>query len=365
MRSSRLRCIRIEPIKLFASHGGIARPRRPCGKNGRQRPIRALLGFVQAQTNTTLDEPDAVDYIKRSFADLVAKETSLEERIRAQVNYLRQSFYQNLLSGLIVSDRQAEERAGQLDIEIGGSGYSVILLGQGSPVTEGDPVGSFESKLLRTYIDQAIQEHREEIKGRAIEYQYDRVAVLLTYDEGAAKKDQKEIYSYTEIQENSLVSAILAGEPERAVEILDTIIKDNVAKRMLSPELLSLFVYQVQGSLIRLIGRRQIEQDVRKQLIHELSGMGPAIPLELEQVAESLSISPVYLSHLFVEKTGERLSAFVESIRLREGRKLLEDSLLAVKEIANRIGYSSSGTFIRAFKRANGVTPSAYRNRRA
>jgi AraC-like DNA-binding protein len=40
---------------------------------------------------------------------------------------------------------------------------------------------------------------------------------------------------------------------------------------------------------------------------------------------------------------------------------LLTESELSVKEIAAAVGYSSSATFIRAFRRVHGITPASYR----
>jgi AraC-like DNA-binding protein len=49
----------------------------------------------------------------------------------------------------------------------------------------------------------------------------------------------------------------------------------------------------------------------------------------------------------------------------RESHKLLARSDMAEKEIAARLGYGSLNSFIRAFRRWNGVTPGEWRTRRA
>jgi AraC family transcriptional regulator, activator of mtrCDE len=54
---------------------------------------------------------------------------------------------------------------------------------------------------------------------------------------------------------------------------------------------------------------------------------------------------------------------YLASWRLQMAARWLRETGLSVSEILQRLGYASAATFHRAFKRAHGVAPSAYRSR--
>lgn len=68
-----------------------------------------------------------------------------------------------------------------------------------------------------------------------------------------------------------------------------------------------------------------------------------------------------YISQLFKEVTGVNFSDHLIKVRMDQAIILLKESGLTVDEIAVRVGYNSSHSFRRAFKRLMGVSPSAYR----
>ena len=82
------------------------------------------------------------------------------------------------------------------------------------------------------------------------------------------------------------------------------------------------------------------------------------------QVAQQLGVSASYLSQFFKEQTGQRLSRFIEEVRIRAAGQLMGERGLTVGEIAERSGFGSQVTFRRAFARVNGLTPSEYRRGR-
>ncbi|MNW14569.1 Urease operon transcriptional activator [compost metagenome] len=62
---------------------------------------------------------------------------------------------------------------------------------------------------------------------------------------------------------------------------------------------------------------------------------------------------------------GINFSDYLEDLRMTLAKELLAETELPVFEIAERVGYSSSNTFCRAFKRINGVSTSAFRSSKA
>lgn len=81
----------------------------------------------------------------------------------------------------------------------------------------------------------------------------------------------------------------------------------------------------------------------------------------LEETAAHISISPSYLSKLFVNRLHTPYSAFVLNEKIALARKLLVESKLSMTEIAFESGFSSSAYFSDCFKRVMGTSPLQYR----
>ena len=85
--------------------------------------------------------------------------------------------------------------------------------------------------------------------------------------------------------------------------------------------------------------------------------------ISLELVANNIYVSPVYLSRLFKEQTGENFTDYVLQLRMQRAMDLLKDPALKVYEVSEKVGYRSLKYFYKIFKQYAGVTPSEYRNR--
>lgn len=83
--------------------------------------------------------------------------------------------------------------------------------------------------------------------------------------------------------------------------------------------------------------------------------------LELERVAAVACFSPFHFHRLFAAWMGETLQAFVHRLRLERAAHILIFSTKSISEIALECGFSSPGTFARAFKAAFGQPASEYR----
>ena len=83
--------------------------------------------------------------------------------------------------------------------------------------------------------------------------------------------------------------------------------------------------------------------------------------ITLEGVATKVFISPSYLSRVIKEQTKKSFRHHVNTIRIGECVKLLENEDLNLNEIALSIGFEDHSYFTKVFKKHTGMRPSEYR----
>ncbi|MFC0215991.1 helix-turn-helix domain-containing protein [Paenibacillus chartarius] len=83
--------------------------------------------------------------------------------------------------------------------------------------------------------------------------------------------------------------------------------------------------------------------------------------LSLHLLAETFYVSPYYLSRFFKEATGFTFVEYVNSVRVKEAKKLLESSKMKAGQIAKKVGFGSVTHFGRVFKSVTGHSPLFYR----
>lgn len=83
----------------------------------------------------------------------------------------------------------------------------------------------------------------------------------------------------------------------------------------------------------------------------------------LADVANAVGCSSRYLGQLFASHLGHSLSDHLHNLRMAEARHLLTDTSRPIAAVAQAVGYSYPAHFTRAFSRAMGATPRAFRQR--
>ena len=84
-------------------------------------------------------------------------------------------------------------------------------------------------------------------------------------------------------------------------------------------------------------------------------------PISASDVATGLSCNPDYLGRVFRKARGSTLTDAINLHRMRQARKLLMESGLNVDQVARACGFREAGYFRRVFRRAEGMTPLAFR----
>ncbi|MEG0257825.1 MAG: AraC family transcriptional regulator [Christensenella sp.] len=83
----------------------------------------------------------------------------------------------------------------------------------------------------------------------------------------------------------------------------------------------------------------------------------------LEDIARASLLSVYHLSHTFSAQLGCSLHAYLSSVRLTHAKRLLLTTQLTVQGICDKVGFANINVFIRSFKNAVGMTPTAFRSK--
>ena len=84
--------------------------------------------------------------------------------------------------------------------------------------------------------------------------------------------------------------------------------------------------------------------------------------ISLDQIAHNMYLSPVYISKIFKEETGESPINYLIKIRLERAKDILSSSCCgSIKSIANAVGYDDVYHFSKLFKKYYGISPQNYR----
>jgi len=84
--------------------------------------------------------------------------------------------------------------------------------------------------------------------------------------------------------------------------------------------------------------------------------------LSVTVLGSMLKISPYYLSTLFRDKYQLTIPDYIAKTRINHAKILLRNSSDNILKIAKAAGFQESTSFIRVFKKLEGITPGAYRN---
>lgn len=102
------------------------------------------------------------------------------------------------------------------------------------------------------------------------------------------------------------------------------------------------------------------QSNLAREAAYRMESQFPA-PLRIGELADRLGVHRSYLCDCFKKVYGMPPQAYIRSLHIRQAKALLQDTALSVEQIAERLHFSSSAHFCRAFRQATGTTPARYR----
>lgn len=85
--------------------------------------------------------------------------------------------------------------------------------------------------------------------------------------------------------------------------------------------------------------------------------------LSLQELADTIQISPTYLSRLLKNEIGVSFIEYLIQVRVEKAIQIMSDPTVKLYEVAQRVGYNNQHYFSTAFKKVVGLSPAEYRKK--
>lgn len=181
---------------------------------------------------------------------------------------------------------------------------------------------------------------------------------------GKLSNDSVMQYRYLAVSTITLATryAIQGGLNEKeAYDFSDRVIRcaDSMTSRI---KILNLLAKEIIN-LTNMVNKSKLKPSqsphVRKCICYINENINEKITVSM--LSEICNISPDYLSQIFKEEMGEKLSAYITRRKLETAKDMIVQGK-SNQEICNALGFSSVSHFITAFKRNYNMTPTEYYN---
>ncbi|MDO3412484.1 AraC family transcriptional regulator [Saccharibacillus sp. CPCC 101409] len=223
------------------------------------------------------------------------------------------------------------------------------------------------------------------------------------------RRPKEELYYPLDL-ERQLVNYIATGNYARSTEVMNEILMTNFAGEPLSVELARCLMFELIGTILKATGeikaddeaeasrrselirslfacetfeeieagllnvletvcqdvherKRSHNEELKEQLIEFIRENHADVNLGLTSISERFRFHPTYVSKYFKEQTGLNLIDYINQYRVSRAKKILENEDSAVQEVSERVGFLNSSSFIRVFKKYEGITPGQYKQK--
>ncbi len=221
-------------------------------------------------------------------------------------------------------------------------------------------------------------------------------------------KYQEGSYSYSMEKEQQLINYVNAGDFAGARNTLDEIIQSNVGQENISVDLIRCLMFDICSTMMKAAMETNLESselyEENLEAIRELmsgstvSAMRERMTaflyklcshstsrkrltkfklidkvllfiaenyrdcnLSITLISGHFGVHPSYLSRSFKDQAGDTLTEYINKYRVEQSKLLLRQEHIYVKDISDMVGFGNINTFIRLFKKYEGVTPSVFR----
>ncbi|MDF2922349.1 MAG: hypothetical protein K0R57_1263 [Paenibacillaceae bacterium] len=210
--------------------------------------------------------------------------------------------------------------------------------------------------------------------------------------------------------ERQLINLMAIGSYEEATAVVQDIMQANFYNGALSVQMGKLLMFELVGTMLKAVEQMQLstEEMMREKtnLIRQLTECASFTEIEAEilgflrlvcdymqqkkkshnlalkdeliayleehlddadinlsVLSVTFNITSSYLSKFFKEQTGENLLEYLNLRRVEKAKRLLVTTGGTIGDITEQCGFTNSNTFIRVFKKYEGITPGQFRQK--
>lgn len=171
---------------------------------------------------------------------------------------------------------------------------------------------------------------------------------------GVMKAECSGVYSVTS---SHIVSELI-------VRLYDTAVSENPMKYILASGivyeiLLNIYIYAFNKQSSSLANKADRLMPVFNYISNHYKE-----PIPLETLANTITVTPQHLCHIFKSFTGRTVTEYINSVRIGKSKELLLSGRnLLIKEIAAECGFTDVSYFCETFRRSEGISPAVFRKR--
>jgi two-component system response regulator YesN len=121
-------------------------------------------------------------------------------------------------------------------------------------------------------------------------------------------------------------------------------------------------VYKLYTLLINKLTEKQPKSNysVHVQMAIDYIHQNYSVDISLEKTADRAGISASYLGRLFRLETNTYFNDYLNQVRIDMSKQLISSGKYKVKQIYERVGFTSYNYFFKVFKDVTGMTPQSY-----
>lgn len=192
------------------------------------------------------------------------------------------------------------------------------------------------------------------------------ICIGIQYDEGL--DSVKSLYNALEDRKD-----IVLNDTGTIKGLCEYLIREFYSQDDKTDDMINSYIYQITVTLSRIIAGNVITYENTKgeksasyamYLILRFLDREYLQIKNVSEIAEKLSYSEYYLSHLFKRKMGITIKEYLTNKKLSYAMQLLETSEMSVEKISDSLGFSSAHSFRRMFKKYTGLSPSEYKEKK-
>lgn len=214
-------------------------------------------------------------------------------------------------------------------------------------------------------------------------------------------------YFYPIDMENNIINYIFKGKKEEALMVVKNLLSENIKNKQLSSNEMSMLIYAVTVTINRLIQKANLSIDqvfdegfityielrscsdsnqFMEKTIELFSKVADAVldekklksgsmidqikayidsnfhkDISLTDISIHFNLSISYISTLFSNEMGINYKSYLNDLRIEKAKLMIKDNPdIKIKDLALKCGFNNSNSFIRRFKKVEGISPGKY-----